>query len=181
MAVVFYFAPIPEVTDADMELQAEQSSGLTGYTERPLSRQYKLWFAVAAQFCYVGAQVAVASQFITYCQKVANLDGPTASNRYAIGQGVFTIGRFASAGLMLVMKPRYLLLIFSFFILVFTAAAMGAKGEAGTAMLTMVLFFESCQFPLILTLGIRGLGRYTKLGYVVLPFLPPPNVRRCMY
>lgn len=30
LAVVFYFAPIPEVTDADMALQAEQCAGLTG-------------------------------------------------------------------------------------------------------------------------------------------------------
>jgi len=164
MAVVFYFAPIPEVTDADMELQAEQSAGLTGYTERPLLKQQKLWFAVAAQFCYVGAQVAVASQFITYAERVAGISASAASNRYAIAQGVFTIGRFASAGLMLIMKPRFLLIAFASGIILFIALAMGLKGEAGVAMLTLVLFFESCQFPLILTLGIRGLGRHTKRG-----------------
>lgn len=164
MAVVFYFAPIPEVTDADMELQAEQSSDLTGYADRPLRKQYKLFFAVLAQFCYVGAQVAVASQFITYCVRVANLSATTASNRYAIGQGIFAIGRFSSAGLLLIMKPRYLLLAFSAGVVVFICLAMGIKGEAGTAMLTMVLFFESCLFPLILTTGIKGLGRHTKRG-----------------
>lgn len=63
LAVVFFFAPIPEVTDADMELQAEQSAGLTGYEEKPMTKQYKLFFGVAAQFCYVGGQVAVASNF----------------------------------------------------------------------------------------------------------------------
>lgn len=52
LAVVFFFSPIPEVTDADMALQAEQCSGLTGYVDKPMKRQYKLMFGVAAQFCY---------------------------------------------------------------------------------------------------------------------------------
>ncbi|TKA60896.1 hypothetical protein B0A49_11439, partial [Cryomyces minteri] len=56
LAVVFFFSPIPEVTDADMALQAEQCSGLTGYVDKPMRKQYKLMFGVAAQFCYVGAQ-----------------------------------------------------------------------------------------------------------------------------
>lgn len=57
LAVVFFFSPLPEVTDADMALQAEQCSGLTGYVDKPMRKQYKLMFGVAAQFCYVGAQV----------------------------------------------------------------------------------------------------------------------------
>lgn len=49
LAVVFYFSPIPEVTDADMALQAEQCAGLTGYQDKPMAKQYKLMFGVAAQ------------------------------------------------------------------------------------------------------------------------------------
>lgn len=61
LAVVFYFSPLPEVTDADMALQAEQCAGLTGYVDKPMRKQYKLMFGVAAQFCYVGAQVRIGS------------------------------------------------------------------------------------------------------------------------
>lgn len=57
LAIVFYFANIPEVTDADMELQAMQIASVTGHTDKPMRKQYKLFFGVAAQFCYVGAQV----------------------------------------------------------------------------------------------------------------------------
>lgn len=57
LAVVFFFSPLPEVTDADMALQAEQSAVETGYVDRPMRKQYKLMFGVVAQFCYVGAQV----------------------------------------------------------------------------------------------------------------------------
>lgn len=164
LAVVFFFSPIPEVTDADMALQAEQCADLTGYVEKPLNKQYKLFFGVAAQFCYVGAQVAVASRFINYSIETANLTHSVASDRYAIGQSLFAIGRFAAAGLFMFVKPRLVLLVFMTAIMIFIGAAMGVKGEAGFAMLSLVLFFESCIFPTIFTLSIRGLGRHTKRG-----------------
>lgn len=58
LATVFFFSPIPEITDADMELQAEQST--VGASDVPLKKQYKLFHATFAQFCYVASQVAVA-------------------------------------------------------------------------------------------------------------------------
>lgn len=164
LAVVFFFSPLPEVTDADMALQAEQCSDLTGYAEKPLSKQYKLFFGVAAQFCYVGAQVGVASQFIRYSQESAGISEAAASDRYAIGQSLFAIGRFAAAGLFMFVKPRLVLLVFMTAIMIFIGAAMGAYGEGGIACLSLVLFFESCIFPTIFTLSIRGLGRHTKRG-----------------
>lgn len=164
LAVVFFFSPLPEVTDADMALQAEQCSDLTGYQEKPLRKQYKLFFGVAAQFCYVGAQVAVASQFIRYSEESAGLTEAQASDRYAIGQALFAIGRFAAAGLFMFVKPRLVLLVFMTAIMVFIGAAIGVHGEGGVAMLSLVLFFESCIFPTIFTLSIRGLGRHTKRG-----------------
>ncbi|KAH8680867.1 glucose/galactose transporter [Xylariales sp. PMI_506] len=164
LAVVFYFSPIPEVTDADMEFQAEQTTELTGYAEKPLRKQYKLFFGVIAQFCYVGAQVGVAANFINFAEESAGISKAAASDRYAIGQGLFAIGRFAAAGLMMYVKPRLILMGFMSAIMVFIALSIGIKGEGGVAMLSLVLFFESCIFPTIFTLSIRGLGRHTKRG-----------------
>lgn len=147
-----------------MELQAEQSSGLTGYEEKPMRKQYKLFFGVAAQFCYVGAQVGVAANYISYCVESAGLTAAQGSDRYAIGQGLFAIGRFAAAGLMMYVKPRIVLGVFMTGVMVFICLAIGFRGEAGTAFISLVLFFESCVFPLIFTLSIRGLGRHTKRG-----------------
>ncbi|KAL3419967.1 glucose galactose transporter [Phlyctema vagabunda] len=164
LAVVFYFAPIPEVTDADMALQAEQCAGLTGYVDKPMRKQYKLMFGVAAQFCYVGAQVGVAANFIKYAIESAKISDAAASDRYAIAQGLFAIGRFAAAGGLMFVKPRLILMVCMTAIMIFIALSMGIKGEGGVAMLSIVLFFESCIFPLIFTLAIRGLGRHTKRG-----------------
>lgn len=147
-----------------MALQAEQCADLTGYEEKPLRKQYKLFFGVAAQFTYVGAQVAVASQFIRYTEESAGLNESQATDRFAIAQALFAIGRFAAAGLFMFVKPRLVLMVFMSAIMVFIGAAMGAYGEAGVAMLSLVLFFESCIFPTIFTLSIRGLGRHTKRG-----------------
>lgn len=164
LAIVFFFAPIPEVTDADMALQAEQSAALTGYSDKPMRKQYKLMFGAAAQFCYVGAQVGVAANFINYARESAGISAAAASDRYAIAQGLFAIGRFAAAGLMMFVKPRLVLLAFMAAIMVFISMSMGIFGEGGVASLSLVLFFESCVFPTIFTLSIRGLGRHTKRG-----------------
>ncbi|KAI3539258.1 glucose/galactose transporter [Colletotrichum abscissum] len=164
LAVVFFVVPLPEITDSDMALQAEMVAGEEGHDDKPLRKQYRLFFGVAAQFCYVGAQVAVASQFISYAVESAGLTHSEASDRYAIGQGLFAIGRFAAAGLMMVIKPRLVLMVFMTGIMIFIALAIGIKGEGGIAMLSIVLFFESCIFPTIFTTAIRGLGRHTKRG-----------------
>ena len=71
LAVVFYFAPIPEITDSDMADGEEQGRNFdTGYQDKPLYKQYILFWGVAAQFCYVGSQVAIANFFINYVEVV---------------------------------------------------------------------------------------------------------------
>lgn len=54
-------------------------------------------------------QVGVAANFINYARESAGISAAAASDRYAIGQGLFAIGRFAAAGLMMFMKPRLVL------------------------------------------------------------------------
>jgi FHS family L-fucose permease-like MFS transporter len=176
LAVVFYFAPLPEITDADMADQAEMTGGTTGYVDKPLRKQYTLFWGVAAQFCYVGGQVGIAGYFINYfTQARPDLDITKAhqqgSNFYAIAQALFAIGRFSAAGLMYFTKPRWILLAYHTMIMVFIIAAIAVNTGSdttanwgGLSMLMLVLFFESCIFPTIFTLSLRGLGRHTKRG-----------------
>ncbi len=58
LAIVFLLSTIPEITDADMAFQAEEA--LAGKGDKPFIRQYRLFHATFAQFCYTGAQVAIA-------------------------------------------------------------------------------------------------------------------------
>jgi len=166
LAVVFYFAPIPEVTDSDMADGEEQNTMYeTGYVDKPLHKQFTLFWGVAAQFCYVGSQVAIANYFINYVQVVRpGTSQATASNLLAMAQGLFAIGRFTSSLLLRYLRPRHVLWGFMTMIIIFISCAIGVDGNGGIATLALVLFFESTCFPTIFTLSLRGLGRHTKRG-----------------
>jgi FHS family L-fucose permease-like MFS transporter len=58
LAGIFYLSDIPEVTDADMAFQAAETHA--SEDDKPLRKQYRLFHAAFAQFCYTGAQVAIA-------------------------------------------------------------------------------------------------------------------------
>ncbi len=148
-----------------MENQAQQSASDTNFEDKPLSKQYTLFFGVFAQFCYVGAQVAYAGYFINYVSWVRpGTSHATGSNLLAVAQGCFAIGRFIASGLLKVTKPRLVLMGFLSGVIIFACLVMGLKGNAAIASISLVLFFESCIFPLIFTLSLRGLGRHSKRG-----------------
>ncbi|EPE05236.1 l-fucose permease glucose galactose transporter [Ophiostoma piceae UAMH 11346] len=162
LIVLFFLAPMPEITDADMHfLEGEITSGDPG----PLRKQHNLFLAVMSQFCYVGAQVAVANYFITFCEE-AGRSPSQASDLLAVGQGLYAFNRFVAGFLLMVpaIKPRYILTLYLGLCFVFVVAAMTTHGTASIAMLILVLCFESACFATIFTMGLRGLGRHTKLG-----------------
>ncbi|KAK4160098.1 Glucose/galactose transporter [Cladorrhinum sp. PSN259] len=169
LVVLFWAVPMPEITGRDMQ-QLEEKVGAGGggeehQSEGPFRRQYNLFLAVWSQFCYVGAQVAVANYFIYFC-KEAGRDAATSSDLLAVGQGLYALNRFIAGGLLTLpaFKPRYMLAVYLALCFVFSVAAMNTKGTASIVMLMLVLCFESCCFAIIFTLGLRGLGRHTKLG-----------------
>ncbi|CAI4214644.1 unnamed protein product [Parascedosporium putredinis] len=162
LIILFFFAPFPEITNADMNAQEH---AMTEVDPGPLRKQYNLFLAVWSQFCYVGAQVAVATYFIPFCVETGRSDA-TSSDLLAVAQGLYALNRFIAGGLMTIpaVKPRYVLAVYLALCFVFVVAAMNTTGTASIVMLTFVLCFESACFATIFTLGLRGLGRHTKLG-----------------
>lgn len=68
LIVLFFLAPFPEITDADQQaLEGEISDAVVD--PGPLRKQYSLFLGVMSQFCYVGAQVAVAGYFINFAKE----------------------------------------------------------------------------------------------------------------
>ena len=156
---------MPEITDSDMADSNELSAHDTGYEDRPMHKQYTLFWGVLSQFSYVGAQVAVANYFINYTITVRpDLSQGQGSTQLAIAQALFAIGRFFATFLMKFFKPRIILLCFTIGCIIFNIGAIAAPGSGGLACLSMVLFWESCLFSTIFTLSLRGLGRHTKRG-----------------
>lgn len=159
---LFTFAPMPEITDADM---ATQEFELADTDVRPFSKQYNLFLGTWSQFWYVGAQVAIAGYFINYCKEVGKSSAQS-SDLLAVAQGIYAANRFIASGLMTMkaFKPRYMLAVYLVMCAVFSIAAMNVHGVAGIGLLIMVFVFESCVFATIFTLALRGLGRHTKRG-----------------
>jgi MFS transporter, FHS family, L-fucose permease len=68
LIILFFLAPFPEITDAD---QQALEGAITDSAEDigPLRKQYSLYLGVMSQFCYTGAQVAIAGYFINFAEE----------------------------------------------------------------------------------------------------------------
>ncbi|GAB7351532.1 hypothetical protein MBLNU459_g2170t3 [Dothideomycetes sp. NU459] len=140
---VFFVSKIPEITDADMEFQATETH--VGSGDKPFMKQYRLFHAAGAQFCYTGAQVAIAGYFINYITEIRPRTSSARGAQFLAGaQGCFAAGRFSGSLIMKFTKPRYVFLAYLSAVVAFNAASITSRDNAG--------------------LGIRGLGRHTKRG-----------------
>ncbi|KAJ0417978.1 MFS general substrate transporter [Aspergillus carlsbadensis] len=163
LALVFFFSTIPEITDADMEYRAQETG--TGDNDKPLRKQYRLFHAAFAQFCYCGSQTAIAGYFINYVTETRPGTSSSTGSKFLAGaQAAFAVGRFFGVILMHFYKPRWVFGVFLTMCIVFLAPSITERGNTGMSMLYVTLFFESICFPTIVALGMRGLGRHTKRG-----------------
>ncbi|KAI8947293.1 glucose/galactose transporter [Xylaria longipes] len=163
LALAFFISTIPEITDADMAFQASETHA--NADDKPFWKQYRLFHAAGAQFCYTGAQIAIASYFINYVRDTQPWSTDSSAAQFLSGaQGAFAGGRFFGSFVMNYVRPRWVFLVFLTSCIVFIAPATTHDGWTGMSLLYVVLFFESICFPTIVALGMRGLGRHTKRG-----------------
>lgn len=148
---VFFLVPMPEITDADM---ASIEGEIGDYDPGPFRKQHNLFLAVWAQFCYVGAQVALASYFINFCVEQGKTHAQ-ASDLLAVAQGVYTANRFIAAGLMMIpaCKPRLVLAVYLAMCAVFMVPAIPTRGNVSIALLILVFCAESACFACIFATG----------------------------
>ena len=132
---------MPDVTEADMGLREHE---ILTVDTGPLRKQYNLFFAVLGQFCYVGAEFAVANYYINFC-KEAGYSSAMSSNLLAASQGIYAANRFIGAGLMtlLFFKPRFMVAAYLGLCVIFSLAPFLTTDKVNVAVLTLVLCFES--------------------------------------
>ncbi|EXJ96019.1 MFS transporter, FHS family, L-fucose permease [Capronia coronata CBS 617.96] len=162
LIILFILAPFPEITDADMQ---NQEHVIAEYNPGPLRKQYTLFLGVWCQFCYVGAQVAVAGYFINFVKETGR-SAAKASDLLAAAQGIYAANRFIAGFLLMIpaVKPRYMLIGYLGMCCVLALVAALTRGTTSVAFLMLVFIFESSCFANIFTLALRGLGRHTKRG-----------------
>lgn len=170
VAVLFFFARLPEVSEAVVEgtSTADNPDADEGVGSGPLYRQYNMIFAFAAQFCYVGAQVTVASFFINYATENASFSSAEGSNMLSYGLITFTVGRFVATGLATVLQSDFIMVIYASVAIALTAVISAVRGTPGVAVLITLFFFEAPMYPTLFSMGTANLGRHTKRGAGVL-------------
>ncbi|KAM3088915.1 hypothetical protein ACMFMG_000538 [Clarireedia jacksonii] len=109
--------------------------------------------------------VSVANYFVNFCEE-AGRDASASSDIFAAAQGLYAFNRFVAGELMTFksVTHRYILAIYLFLSWLFVLAASQSHGTGSIACLVLVLCAESAAFSTTFTLGLRGLGRHTKLG-----------------
>jgi len=131
---------------------------------KELLRYPHFLLAIVAQFLYVGAQVCTWSYFIQYIQSSTHEPEKIAGYFLTGTLVAFAVGRFVSAELMRYVEPHLLMGIYGLVNILLLAIGIEFPGWVGMWAIFATSFFMSVMYPTIFALGIRGLGRNTKIG-----------------
>jgi MFS transporter, FHS family, L-fucose permease len=161
VAVMIYLAHLPEIDERNRGPEENSTVG-----ELKSILQYgHLMKGVVAQFCYVGAQVGVASFIIRFAQHISpDLPQKAAALYLKIHLIGFMIGRFSGSYVMKRISPSRLLALFALSTLICLALVLTGSGAVALWAVALIGFFHSIMFPTIFALSIKGLGPFTKLG-----------------
>jgi FHS family L-fucose permease-like MFS transporter len=157
-AALIWRTPFPH---AGLDYTEQEAAGERGPS---LWRRRHFTGAMAAQFLYVGAQVSAWSYMIQYVQSYTHQHERSAGYWLMSTLVAFTVGRFASTGLLKYMTANRLLLYFAVCNIVVCAVAALDPGWLGVGCLVANSFFMAPMFPTIFALGVKGLGPRTKTG-----------------
>jgi len=161
VAITISLSRLPEPGTFDATGKQES----TGEELRDIWQFRHLIRGVVAQFCYVGAQVGVASFVIRLAQH--NLPGllqKDASFYLKLHLIGFMVGRFSGSYAMKAIAPAKLLSLFAVSTLICLGVVVFGPGVASVWAVVLIGFFHSIMFPTIFALSIKQLGPYTKLG-----------------
>lgn len=165
LAVVFYYLPIPEASDEDLEELANRRREDNHAT--PLGFNIPvinitLALGIWSQFFYVAAQEVFSTSFSALLNSAYPNPPLTQFTYLTIGRSVFAIGRFLAALSQCFLKPRLILLLSYIGMVISSALCMTTKGSAAIAMAMLVFLFESGTFSMIFAISLRGMGKHTK-------------------
>lgn len=165
LAVVFYYIPLPEASDEQLEELADRRSAAYAAKVGPWKVIYvTLALGVFSQWCYVGLQECVGNNIQPLMQLVKPDSNLQPFDFSTVGHTVFAVGRFLSALLNYFFPPRLILLSLFAGLITCLALSMNLDGDAGAAISMVTFFFEAGIFSIIFAISMRGLGAHTKTG-----------------
>lgn len=168
LAVVFFYVPLSEVSDDELEAMATQrlynvnlEKGEKAY--KVDARKLLLVSGIIMMATYVGAQESVSYFWYTVSSSAYPSFDP--GNSSAIASSLFAIGRFIASALTYFFPPR--LVLFGYIFGSFITSLLGMvlpPGPAAMTFLILLQFFESAIFPILFAMILRGQGKHTKLA-----------------
>jgi len=134
-----------------------------------LFRQRTFTAAVAAQFAYVGAQVAVWSFFIDFVKDTRpEIEERTAAYLLSASLLFFMLGRFSGSLLLRSVKAPSALIAYGVLACCATCAAVATAGYFSIACLMAISFFMSIMYPTIFALGLAAAREQSQIGAAVM-------------
>jgi FHS family L-fucose permease-like MFS transporter len=160
IGVLIFFTKLPEIHESTDAASGNANTKLSGTLAFP-----HLMKGVVAQFCYVGAQVGVASFIIRFSEfTVPGTHEKTAAHYLQGHLAGFMIGRFVGSAIMRKISPSRLLSAFAGGSLLCAMVILLGSGYPTVWAIVLMGFFHSIMFPTIFALSLKDLGPYTKLG-----------------
>ena len=160
IAVLIFFTKLPEIQESTDTGSSDANANVGGALAFP-----HLLKGVIAQFCYVGAQVGVASFIIRFSEfTLAGTHEKAAARFLQAHLFGFMLGRFSGSAMMHKIAPSRLLSTFAAGSLLCLTVILAASGLPTIVAIVLLGFFHSIMFPTIFALSIKNLGPYTKIG-----------------
>lgn len=166
-AVVFFYVPLSEAGDEDLEKIAKERMSRAELPSNPRycgipMRIWALVLGIMTLWFYTGAQ----ENLNYYWSTLSVIIKPSFDSLWGqtLGRTVFVMGRFVAAVLCYIgIPPRYILACFTMGAFITTITTIVLPTGNGTyASLILIEFFESPIFPTVFAITIRNQGRHTK-------------------
>ncbi|KAG8937237.1 hypothetical protein FRC02_000006 [Tulasnella sp. 418] len=171
VALLVAFVQLPEMSEAELSEQAATTATSSGHADRstqPLYKQYRLIFGFIAQFCYVGAQVNVATFFINYVTETVHWESHIASNFLSYSLIMFTVSRFVGTAVLSKVNAELVVAIWASLCALCAILAATLKAKSGLAFLMLIFFWEAPLFPCIYVISTTKMGQHTRRASAIL-------------
>ncbi|KAK9856239.1 Major facilitator superfamily domain [Penicillium brevicompactum] len=169
LAVAFYYLPVPEASDEDLEELANRrrEDNMTKVIGVPVV-WLTLGLGVWSQFFYCAGQEVLATGLNRFVLSAHSSTSLRPFDIVTIGHSVFAVGRFLAAFAQLFLKPRWILMVNYIGMIVCGVLCMYTSGSAAIVMVMLLYLFESGTFSIIFAISLRGTAQHTKNAAILL-------------
>jgi FHS family L-fucose permease-like MFS transporter len=128
-----------------------------GFNPFPLLRDNRLLLpGTFGIFCYVGAEIAIASFLVNYLVRpeIAGVEYAAAGKLVSVYWGLALTGRFIGVALLRRFRPDRLLTLYALAAATLVATTISSSGVTAAGAILLVGFFNSIMFPTVFALTI---------------------------